>query len=157
MFPDNLLKLNGTQFQDPDSFIYDIEDKTKIISIIDGDCIKCIVYQLNQIDSIFNNILFPLPDDDNVLIFILNVHSEDSVYFIRYIQPAIKATGVILWDNNYNFERQNHILTRNVNLRTFMVNNENRIIHYGNPIMHPDVVSEYQDKLLSKYIADSIK
>jgi len=144
IFPNSLLKLNGTQFQRIDSFISEIEDKTKIISIIDGNCMKCIVNQLNKIDSTFNSIM---PGDDNLVIFILNVSKEDSIYFMRYLQPAIKATGIILWDNNYNFERQNNLFTPNVNLRTFMINNENRIIQYGNPIMNPDVIFEYQEKL----------
>ena len=155
IFPNSLLKLNGTQFQKTDSFIFKTEDKTKIISIIDGNCMKCIVYQLNRIDSIFNSIL--LDDNDNVLIFILNVNEEDSAYFMRNIEPAIEATGVILWDNNYNFERQNNLFTTNLNLRTFMINDENRIIQYGNPIMHPCVISEYQDKLINKYLTDSLK
>ncbi len=155
VFPNSLLKLDGTQFQKIDSFISEIEDHVKIISIIDGSCIKCIVYQLNRIDSIFNCILPPV--DDNILIFILNVHKEDSVYFMRYLQPSIKATGVILWDNNYNFERQNKLFTSNMNLRTFMINNENKIIQFGNPVMHPDLISEYQEKMLCKYLPDSLK
>ena len=145
IFPNSLLKLNGMQFQRTDSFISEIEDKTKIISIIDGNCMKCVVNQLNRIDSIFTSIL-PV-NDDNRLIFILNVRKEDSAYFMRYLQPAIKATGIILLDNNYSFERQNHLFTPKVNLRTFMINDENRIIQYGNPIMNPDVIFEYQEKL----------
>ncbi len=143
-FPNSLLKLDGNQFQKIDSFIFEIEDKTKIISIVDGNCVKCIINQLNAIDSIFNSILH---DDDNLLIFILNVNKEDSAFFMRNLRPEIKATGVILWDSNYNFERQNHLFTPNMNLRTFMINNENKIIQYGNPIMNPDVIFEYQEKL----------
>ncbi len=75
VFPNSLLKLDGTQFQKIDSFISEIEDHAKIISIIDGSCIKCIVYQLNRIDSIFNCILPPV--DDNILIFILNTDFHD--------------------------------------------------------------------------------
>ena len=144
IFPNSLLKLNGTQSQKIDSFLFEIEDKTKIISIIDGNCMKCILNQLNKIDSTFNSIML---GDDNLVIFILNVSKEDSVYFMRHLQPAIKATGIILWDNDFNFERQNHLFTPKVNLRTFMINNENKIIQYGNPIMNPDVIFEYQEKL----------
>ncbi len=143
IFPNSLLKLKGTQFQRTDSFVSETKDKTKVISIIDGNCIKCVVYQLNKIDSIFNIILH----NDDKLIFVLNVSTKDSVYFMRHLQPAIKATGIILWDNNYNFERQNNLFTPDVNLRTFMINNENKIIQYGNPIMNPDVIFEYQEKL----------
>jgi len=144
IFPNSLLKLNGTQFQRTDSFLSEIEDKLKIISIIDGNCMKCFVNQLNKIDSTFNSIM---PGDDNLVIFILNVSKEDSVYFMRHLQPAINATGIILWDNNYNFERQNSLFTPKMNLRTFMVNKKNKIIQYGNPIMNPDVIFEYQEKL----------
>ena len=144
IFPNSLLKLNGTQFQKIDSFKSEVEYKTKIISIVDGNCRKCIVNQLNNIDSIFNSILL---DDDNLLIFILNVNKEDSAFFMRNLRPEIKATGIILWDSNYNFERQNNLFTVNRNLRTFMINNENKIIQYGNPIMNPDVIFEYQEKL----------
>lgn len=143
IFPNSLLKLNGTQFQRTDSFISEFEYKTKIISIIDGNCMKCILNQLNKIDSIFNSIM----PDDNLVIFILNVSIEDSAYFLRYLQPAIKANGIILLDNNYNFERQNNLFTPQVNLRTFMINRKNKIIQYGNPIMNPGVIFEYQKKL----------
>lgn len=144
-FPNCLLKLDGNQFQKIDSFIFKTEDKTKVISIIDGNCPKCIINQLNNIDSIFNGILH----DDDLLIFILNVSKQDSVFFMRNLQPSIKATGVILWDSNYNFERQNNLFTPNANLRTFMVNKKNRIIQYGNPVMKPDVIFEYKEKLKS--------
>lgn len=144
IFPNSLLKLDGTQFHKIDTFITEIKDKTKIISIIDGNCIKCIINQLNKIDSTFNNILY---DSDNILIFVLNVNTEDSVYFMRNMQPAINASGAILWDNNYNFERENKLFTPDVNLRTFMINSENKIVQYGNPIMHPEVIFEYQEKL----------
>lgn len=144
-FPNSLLILDGNQFQKIDSFIFKTEDKTKVISIMDGNCPKCIVNQLNNIDSIFNGILH----DDDFLIFILNVNKQDSVFFMCNLQPAIKATGVILWDSNYNFERQNNLFTPNANLRTFMVNKKNRIIQYGNPVMKPDVIFEYIERLKS--------
>ncbi len=142
-FPTSLLILKGSQFQKIDSLLFRIKDKTKIISIIDGSCPKCIINQLNNIDSTFNRIL---PEDD-YMVFILNVSKADSVFFMRNLQPIIKATGVILWDNNFNFERQNNLFTRNSNLRTFMVNKENKIIQYGNPVLIPDVIFEYEKKL----------
>jgi len=144
IFPDSLLKLNGTQFQKIDSFIYEIEDKIKVISIIDAGCMECIMNQLNKIDSTFNSIMI---GDESVLIFILNCSREDSVFFMNNLQPAIKATGTILWDSDFYFERQNHLFTTSINSRTFMVNNENEIIQYGNPILKPDVIFEYQERL----------
>ena len=145
-FPNSLLKLHGTQFQKIDSFILRIENKTKIISIIDGTCMSCIINLLNTTDSAFKSIILK---DNTLLVFILNVSKRDSAFFMRNLQPAIKVGGIILWDNNYNFERQNNLFTSDVNLRTFMVNKKNRIIQYGNPIMKPDVIFEYKEKLKS--------
>ena len=87
--------------------------------------------------------------DDDLLVFILNVKQEDLDYFMQNLQPLIIASGTILWDSNYFFERQNNLLTTDRNLRTFMINDENMIIQYGNPIMNPEVTFKYK-KLLSK-------
>lgn len=144
IFPNSLLKLNGVQFQKIDSFLYEIEDKMKIISIIDAGCMECIMNQLNKIDSTFNSIMF---GDESVLIFILNCSREDSIFFMNNLQPAIKAKGTILWDTDFYFEKQNHLFTSSINSRTFMLNNENEIIQYGNPILKPDIIIEYQEKL----------
>lgn len=144
VFPENLLKLEGAEFLDIDSFISEVENKTKIFSIIDGNCPKCIVKLLNRTDSLFNDIII---DDEIVMIFILNVSKKDSAFFMRNLQPEINAVGNLLWDNNYNFERLNKLFTPDMNLRTFMVNSENKIIQYGNPVMHPNVIYEYQEKL----------
>lgn len=143
-FPKSLIQLDGTKFQDIDSFITQNEGKTKIISIIDGTCMKCIINQMNEIDSTFGSILL---DSDNIMLFILNVSKQDSTFFMRNLQPAINAKGIVLWDNNYNFERYNNLLTTNINLRTFMVDKHNKIVQYGNPLMHPEVIYEYMAKL----------
>ncbi|MDA3780053.1 MAG: hypothetical protein PF487_07550, partial [Bacteroidales bacterium] len=81
------------------------------------------------------------------LIFILNVNKDDSAFFMQNFRSAIKTSGIILWDNNYNFERENELFSSNINLRTFMLNSENKIIQYGNPIINPDVIFEYREKL----------
>jgi hypothetical protein len=64
------------------------------------------------------------------------------------IQPLINADGIVLWDDNYHFESQNKLFTQYRNLRTFMVNSNNKIIQYGNPIIHPEVLSQYKEKLI---------
>ena len=141
-FPNSLTELDGIEFHKTDSL--KLEETTKIISIIDGNCMKCIITQLNKLDSIFNDILH---DKKSTLIFILNVHPDDSVFFMNNLQPAINASATILWDNNYNFERTNDLFTPDINLRTFMVNENNKIIQYGNPILHPNILSKYSEKL----------
>ncbi|MGE0077537.1 MAG: hypothetical protein AB7S48_06730 [Bacteroidales bacterium] len=143
-FPSSLIQLKGDKFQSIDSFTIQNEGKTKIISIIDGTCMKCIINQMNKLDSTFSSILI---DSDNIMVFILNVNKHDSTFFMRNLQPAINAKGIILWDNNYIFEQHNKLLTPDMNLRTFMINQQNKIIQFGNPLMHPDVIWEYKAKL----------
>lgn len=142
-FPNKLLKLEDVEFYNIDSFLVESSNKTKIISIIDATCMKCIVGQLNKLDESFNSIT----SDDDELVFILNVNKTDSASFMRNLHPAIISNATLLWDNAYHFELQNKLLTYDANLRTFMVNKENKIIQYGNPIMNPDLLSKYKDKL----------
>ena len=142
VFPKSLFVLEGTESSKIDAFLKEIKGKSKIISIIDGTCIKCVINQLNCEDSVFNSII---DDSDKQMIFILNVNKKDSVYFMRNIQSALNAKGVILWDNNYNFERKNKLFTPDLNLRTFMTNSENRIVYYGNPALYPELIYEYQE------------
>lgn len=145
-FPPQLLRMDGLGFSDLETFTAESKNKIKMISIIDGTCAACIINQMNGLDSVFNAII---RDRDLVVVFILNVSRNDSSYFMLNMQPAIKAKGIVLWDNSYSFERQNKLFTPDMNLRTFMVNRENRIIQYGNPLMHPDVIWEYKAKLAS--------
>ncbi|TAJ11014.1 hypothetical protein DMA11_18430 [Marinilabiliaceae bacterium JC017] len=65
-----------------------------------------------------------------------------------HFEPIIRASGVVLWDDSYNFERHNALLTPDRNLRTFMVDKSNRIVQYGNPILNPEVLNEYKKKIL---------
>jgi len=143
-FPSNLLFLENNKFKNINVVKQKINNKKKIISIVDGNCRKCIVNQLNQTDSLFNNIL-----NSNPLIFILNVNKKDSAYFMNNLYPEINAKEIFLWDNNYNFERENQLFTKDIYLRTFMVNDTNKIIHYGNPLFEPDLLKEYK-RLINK-------
>jgi len=143
-FPKELLQLKGHQFQDIDSFLQYINGKYKIVSIVDGTCPACIKGQLNNIDSTFNK--FNLHDKVQ-LVYILNVSSSDSAYFMRNFQSYIKATGAVLWDNNFNFERENKLFTPDQSLPTFMVDKDNRIIIYGNPLMDPKLLAAYKEKI----------
>ena len=143
-FSDRLSILDDSQFKNINLLRPEIVNKKKIVSIIDGTCMSCVINQLNKVDSTFKTIL---TDDQSVMIFILNVNKADSSYFMLNLQPSIKAAGVILWDNNYNFERENKLFTSNSFLRTFMTNEKDKIVLVGNPVMNPDIISEYQAKL----------
>ncbi len=144
VFPDSLLMLNGTHFQKIDSFLVETKNKNKIISIIDVNCVKCIILQLNKIDSIFNSII---RNDNSIMVFVLNLNKGDSTHFMRDLQPIIKAKGILLWDSAYHFELVNDLLTNDLNERIFMLNKENIIVQYGNPIINTEVISEYKKKL----------
>lgn len=146
VFPDNLYMLDSMNFCKIESFLTEKNKSNKIISIVDGNCPKCIFNQINNVDSFFNKTL----NDNFQMIFVLNVSSEDSVFFMRNMQPLIKIKGILLWDNNYNFEEKNKLFTRDRNLRTFMIDRDSRIIQYGNPILNPNVISGYQEKISKK-------
>lgn len=140
-FPKQLLHLKGGHFLNIDSLLGSIEGKSKLVSIVDGTCPACIDGQLNRIDSIFRQFK---PNHDVELVFILNVSTHDSVYFMRNFQSYIKATGTVLWDNNFNFERENKLFTPDQSLRIFMLNGDNRIVLYGNPLMNPKLLDKYK-------------
>ncbi|MCG8410125.1 MAG: hypothetical protein MI739_02450 [Bacteroidales bacterium] len=144
IFPNQLKLFKNKRFSQIDSFLLNTKGKTKLISIVDGNCPKCIDNQLNRIDA---SLEFITDNPNSELIFILNVLSEDSVYFMRHIESSINTQATILWDNNYNFESCNKLFTPDINLRTFMIDSDNRIVQYGNPLFNPDVISKYRDKL----------
>jgi len=145
VFPTSLHPLKGDVFDNVDTTLYTLEGKLKVISIIDGICMTCIIEQLNKMDMIFSEIM--KNKTNTQMVFILNVHSRDSSYFIHNLQPAIQAKGIILWDSNYNFETVNQLFTPDINSRTFLLDRENKIILYGNPIMKPELLIKYKEKL----------
>jgi hypothetical protein len=142
--PENLIQLSSDGHYRADSFRVELAGKKSIISIIDGTCMKCVIDQLNALDSLFNAMQ---PETDSQMIFILNVKKADSLYFTLNLMPAIKAKNIILWDNDYHFENRNKLFTPHAYLRTFLTNSEGRIIQYGNPLINQNLVSVYQEKL----------
>lgn len=144
-FPKSLNPINNQAAYSLDSFLHVVNNKPKIVSIIDGNCSACIINFLNGFDLLVGSLL---PDDSNVeLVFILNVSPSDSSYFMRNMHPEINTRGKILWDNNFNFERENKLFTPDQSLRTFMVDKDNRIIIYGNPLMEPKLLATYKEKI----------
>lgn len=142
-FPNYLKELRDGQLYDIEEILYNLEDKRKIVSIIDANCMKCVTNQLNFLDSIFESIIIA----DDAMIFILNIKPIDSAYFVNNLLPAVDASGLLFWDNDYVFERKNKLFTSDVNLRTFLLDSSNTIVLYGNPIIYPEVIYEYQMKL----------
>lgn len=141
-FPSDMSVMEGYGFHKTDSLNH--LKQNKIISIIDATCVKCIYDQLNKMDSIFQTINHT---KNSLVIFILNVPASDSAYFILNIRPSIKAKGIILLDNRYAFEGRNNLFTTEASLRTFLTNNENKIILYGNPIANPALIPLYRNRM----------
>ncbi len=123
-----------------DSVLSTYKGKKKIVSIVDGICMKCVINDLNQADEVFQQITA-----SKKVIYILNVTSADSAYFIANLEPLIKVKGHILWDDSYSFENTNGLLSSDKNLRTFLLDEQNNIKLIGNPLYNPDLVERYKE------------
>lgn len=147
-FPKDLLVLRNDTLSNCDSILDSSVGVPKIISIVDANCVKCIVNHMNALDSVFQEIV---SNRNAKMYFILNVNDGDSAYFMRNLSSYINTKFPVLWDNNYNFERCNNLFTPDRNLRTFLTNDQDQIIQYGNPILDPGVIDLYKDKLLEAH------
>ncbi len=140
VFPNSLLQLKNGKCVSLTTFRQDLKGKRKVVTIIDATCRKCIIGQLNKTDSLFGELL---KGTATQMVFVLNVNPADSLYFMTTLYPDVKAKGLLLWDNGYHFETDNDILTEHVTRRTFLLDENNKIIQVGNPL--------YNAKLLAKY------
>jgi hypothetical protein len=129
-FPNNLLQVKNCTITKIDSGFSIQSGNPKIISIIDGICTQCLIDKINSLDSVFRKNLSQFDFD---MVYILNVSSKDSAYFIRKLLPKINQSCNVLVDTCFVFERQNKLLTPVRYLKTFMVDQNNRIIVYGDP------------------------
>ncbi|TAJ11013.1 hypothetical protein DMA11_18425 [Marinilabiliaceae bacterium JC017] len=77
-FPVSLKQLEVGKLNPIDSFLRESANRSKIISIVDGDCVKCIVNHLNALDSVFNSLIIP---NTQQVVFVLNVSRKDSAFF----------------------------------------------------------------------------
>ncbi|QLH34214.1 MAG: hypothetical protein HWD62_19050 [Cyclobacteriaceae bacterium] len=119
-----------------------IEGK-RLFQLLMPICTSCILDHLNRTDSLFQH----LRDEEDNVIFILNVKRNDSASFMVSIRPFIKAKGYILWDSNYYFERSNDVITSSIINRTFLLNTYGEIILIGNPLYQPDLMDVYRKAL----------
>lgn len=146
-FSEELKLLEDRNLYSLDCFKEISVSKNKIISIIDASCSKCILGQLNKIDSLFAGIVNG--DSNTELVFVLNVDDNDFKSFMVALYPLIISNAPILCDNYFRFETENDILTPNLSERTFLINRENKIILVGNPLFYPDIIEEYKKKIKS--------
>jgi len=142
-FPQELLLLNGTKFLPYKKLKNQLLKGETVVSIVDASCTSCILDHLNRTDSLFQH----LRDEEDNVIFILNVKRNDSASFMVSIRPFIKAKGYILWDSNYYFERSNDVITSSIINRTFLLNTYGEIILIGNPLYQPDLMDVYRKAL----------
>lgn len=141
-FNEELKLLADGKLYTSESIVKNHMGKKKIISIVDGVCMKCVLYELNEADKIFQKIT--KTNKLGQVIYILNVTPLDSAFFLRHLEPSIKVQGLLLWDNSYCFERTNDLLTANRNQRTFLLDERNNIILFGNPLYNPKLIEEYK-------------
>lgn len=119
--------------------------KKKIVSIVDGVCMKCVINDLNQADILFREIT-----KENILaqtIYVLNVPAADTIYFFRHFEPSIDVKGIILWDDAYTFETTNDLLTTDRNRRTFLLDKNNNIKFFGHPLYNSTIIEKYKSDL----------
>lgn len=149
-FNQGLRSLKSGKLYDPDTILTQFMHKKKIVSIVDGVCMKCVINDLNQADLLLREIT-----EENTLaqtIYILNVPPADSVYFLRHFEPAIDVQGIILWDNGYTFENTNDLPTADRNLRTFLLGTKNRIKFFGHPLYNPKLIEKYKSEIKKQMI-----
>jgi len=142
VFPSELQQLKDKKPTAINDFLTTNEGKNKIISIIDASCAKCIMGQLNKIDSLFSGIAHK--DNKTTMVFVVNFYEQDFDNFMLTLYPMIKARAVILWDKDYFFETKNDIFTPKLNGRTFMLNANNEIVLVGSPLFNDGILQEYE-------------
>lgn len=147
-FPISLKHLSNGVLSPPDSALGKLKGKKKIVSIVDGVCMKCVFNDLNHADLAFQKLF--VADDKNQVVFILNVLPEDSAFFRKHFESGIDVKGVILWDGSYDFEKSNKLLNPDKKYRTFLLDEENRIVLIGNPLSDPKLTEKYDAILQEK-------
>ncbi len=147
-FPQTLKELKGDKFSSIADFKTKTAGKQKVISIIDATCMKCIINKLNKIDILLSALT--TKENNTLMVFVLNVNRADSLYFMKKMRLMITAKGLLLWDNDFHFEKDNNILSESENRRTFLLDKENKIVQVGNPLFYPKLLKKYQQLILKE-------
>ena len=146
VFPKELRQLKGITPIEINNFLESNKDNNKIISIIDASCTKCIMGQLNKIDSLFSEIVHK--GNKTIMVFVINFYERDFDNFMLTLYPLIKSKAVIIWDKDYFFETKNNLFTPNLNGRTFMLNAKNEIVLIGSPLFGGQGILAQYEKLV---------
>lgn len=140
-FPNTLAVLEDEQISSLSGFSQFNQGKKKLISIIDVTCASCILSELNPLDSLFWREF----DHTSIeMIFVLNIPRRDSIYFSLNFRKNINARSLLVWDSNFDFERANNLFSPYRDLRTFMIDEKNRLIVFGNPLYDRNLLDEYK-------------
>ena len=140
-FKNNLRQLSNGVLYESDSVLELLNGRKKIVSIVDGVCMKCVINDLNYADEVFQEIIGS--NNLNKVVYILNVPSADSLYFLKHFEPSINVKGIVLWDNSYSFEKLNGLLTADKSYRTFLIDENNQIKLAGSPLYDSELMSNY--------------
>ncbi len=129
--------INGQQF------VHELSER-KIISVIEGNCSKCI-QQFNKWIPFYNR-LKSIGMENKLIFFVENV---DPKFFMEYYHHDIPEEFILIFDEKDDFSRMNE-LPKNKMLKTFLVDSANRIIFVGNPLLGKRLMDYYYDEILKK-------
>lgn len=146
-FSDSLLFWTDGQLQNIENFRNRIKGIYKIIYIIDGTCPKCIFETLNQTDSLFYKLGFT---NEFERVTIVNSGNTSLRDVARELIPLIRIKTNILLDRNFNFEKENKLLSPNLADRCYLLNESDKIILSGNPLYYKKKQSDYLNWLVSR-------
>jgi len=142
-FPSGLAAIANEKLYNPDSLLSNIGLTPFVVTIIDANCPKCIIFHLNAIDSLLSK---NLPEYIK-RVYVLNINPKAVRFFFRELYPEIRVRdGVLLADTCYLFEHTNRLRTAEPNLRVFMAI-DGRIAAYGDPLYRSQSLDQYINAL----------
>lgn len=139
VFPNDLLMV----FQDsirPFSQTELFYTPLKIVTIISGDCLNC-VQSIND----WSRITGEFENNTKVKVFVI-VLSDSIEHFIDSYYSKVTIDYPLLIDQNF-FMLVNNDLPERLELRTFLLNENNNIILVGNPLIGSTVETLYKNTI----------
>jgi hypothetical protein len=136
---DTLLKNQSLVFSNPK------DKKLKIITLINGDCDKC-VYELKEWEKFRKKI------KTNQLGIVYLVYSYDNLSFFNnlLISSNINFSYPYFEDVDKKVTRVNNFPKYDTNFQTFLVDKSNKIILAGNPISNKKVEELYLKEIIGR-------
>ncbi len=141
-YPDSLTFYRDNNLIKSDSLL-STKDK-KIITVISGNCSKCVIAIRDWIPYYQNMKINGY--GDNLIILVENVTPK---YFWEFYADSIPSDLIFIFDNKCVFSEQNK-LPKNKSLNTFLVDQNNKIQLIGNPVYDKELGALYLRELQKK-------